>query len=348
MHLNAAITEATDRFSEASEEMRRVAHSIQNELQATRSEIKRGVFDLPEETKESTAAMRRLVSDQVRALNDLTDIVNTQRDRQVTSAPQQAATSMPASTLSAPTAAAARPEPVTPKPAPTPEPVAQAPQPAPAPQVAPAPIAQAAPAPVAPAPTPAVTATQPAPTQAPEAPAFAPRAQAPTPQIAPQAAPTPTQEGGWVQDLLRRASTEENAAPAPAAGQTQAFTAGSSFERSPEHIIDSLYSLSVDITRSIDRDGAVELWERYQRGERNVFTRRLRTLESRELSDEIKRLYTSNPDFAASVDRYVADFEVLILEVSKNDPDNRQSETYLNSDTGRVYTIFAQAINRFS
>ena len=146
--------------------------------------------------------------------------------------------------------------------------------------------------------------------------------------------------------MLRRASTEDNAAPTTA--PAQAFNAGTSFERSPEHIIDSLYSLSVDITRSIDRDGAVELWERYQRGERNVFTRRLRTLESRELSDEIKRLYTSNPDFAASVDRYVADFEVLILEVSKNDPDNRQSETYLNSDTGRVYTIFAQAINRFS
>ena len=148
--------------------------------------------------------------------------------------------------------------------------------------------------------------------------------------------------------MLRRASTEENTAAVPAAVQAQDFTAGSSFERSPEHIIDSLYSLSVDITRSIDRDGAVELWERYQRGERNVFTRRLRTLESRELSNEIKRLYTSNADFAASIDRYVADFEILILEISKNDPDNRQSETYLNSDTGRVYTIFAQAINRFS
>ena len=148
--------------------------------------------------------------------------------------------------------------------------------------------------------------------------------------------------------MLRRASTDENTSATPAPAQAQPFNAGASFERSSEHIIDSLYSLSVDITRAIDRDGAVELWERYQRGERNVFTRRLRTLESRELSNEIKRLYTSNADFAASIDRYVADFEVLILEVSKNDPDNRQSETYLNSDTGRVYTIFAQAINRFS
>ena len=351
VQLNAAVTEATERFSAASEEMRRVAHSIQSDLQATRSEIKRGVFDLPEETKESTAAMRRLVSDQVRALNDLTDIVNTQRDRHTTSVPQQAvsASAAVAPVLSAPVAATPEPvaqepapAPVAPTPAPAAAPVAKAPEPAP---VAPAPVAKTPePAPVAP--TPVVEAPQPAPVRAPETPAFSPRIEAPTPQVTPQAAPVASQEGGWVQNLLRRASTEENAAATPA--QAQPIAAGSSFERSSEHIVDSLYSLSVDIARSIDRDGAVELWERYQRGERNVFTRRLRTLESRELSTEINRLYTTNADFAASIDRYVADFEVLILEVSKNDPDNRQSETYLNSDTGRVYTIFAQAINRFS
>jgi len=245
VQLNAAVSEATDRFSAASEEMRRVAHSIQSDLQATRSEIKRGVFDLPEETKESTAAMRRLVSDQVRALNDLTDIVNTQRDRQVTSAPQQAASPLPASTASASAVAtpvverpvAARPEPIVEKPAPAPQPVAQAPQPvlapiAPAP-IAPAPVA-AAPVAAAPAPAPIAAAPQPAPpVRAPEAPAFAPRAQAPTPQIAPQAPSAPAQEGGWVQDLLRRASTEDNAAPTTA--PAQAFNAGTSFERSPEH-----------------------------------------------------------------------------------------------------------------
>ena len=79
--LNSAIQEATGRFANASEQMRQTAQTLQDELQATRAEIKRGIFELPAETKESTAAMRRLVGDQVRALNDLSDIVNAQRNR---------------------------------------------------------------------------------------------------------------------------------------------------------------------------------------------------------------------------------------------------------------------------
>ena len=37
--------------------------------------------------------------------------------------------------------------------------------------------------------------------------------------------------------------------------------------------------ISGDIARMIDHDAAVELWDRYKRGERNVFSRRLYTLQ---------------------------------------------------------------------
>src|SRR5438105_10189543 len=36
-----------------------------------------------------------------------------------------------------------------------------------------------------------------------------------------------------------------------------------------------LDSIAVDIARMIDHDAAGELWDRYKRGERNVFTRKL-------------------------------------------------------------------------
>ena len=66
--------------------------------------------------------------------------------------------------------------------------------------------------------------------------------------------------------------------------------------RSPLHVVESLNSLSVDIARAIDHEASVELWERYRRGERNVFTRRLYTLKGQQTFDEIRRKYFGRVD----------------------------------------------------
>ena len=39
----------------------------------------------------------------------------------------------------------------------------------------------------------------------------------------------------------------------------------------------------------IDHDAAADLWDRYKRGERNVFTRRLYTLQGQQAFDDIRR-----------------------------------------------------------
>ena len=46
-------------------------------------------------------------------------------------------------------------------------------------------------------------------------------------------------------------------------------------------------SLSVDLVRSLDHKAPEELWVRYQNGERNVFTRRLYTLQGQAAFDEL-------------------------------------------------------------
>ena len=323
--LNAAVQEATERFAHASEQMRVTAQNLQGDLQATRAEIKRGIFELPEETKESTAAMRRLVSDQVRALNDLSDIVSAQRNRK--------------SQSGKPAAPAAAPAAMT-------QPVQQA-----------QPVQQTQPAQQASRPA-SRLATRTQPVQADRTEKLAPQQNTPAPrtsefagnrQTAQPAAPSSGDDAnsGWVTDLLRRASNEPGSTQAGATPAQAQQAPSNQSGRSPEHIVESLYSLSVDIARIIDRDATVELWERYQRGERNVFTRRLRSLEGVQLRDEIRRNFASSSDFADSVKRYIADFEVLMLEVSRRRDGSRQAESYLNSDVGRVYTILAQATGRF-
>jgi hypothetical protein len=154
---------------------------------------------------------------------------------------------------------------------------------------------------------------------------------------------------GWLSDLLTRASREE--------GEPAGRDAPSSRERAPEvpptddrlarHSIESLDSLAVDIARMIDHDAAAELWDRYKRGERNVFTRKLYTMQGQRAFEEIRRKYRGDREFMQTVDRYIAEFERLLEEVSRDDRGQVVARTYLTSETGKVYTMLAHAAGRF-
>jgi gas vesicle protein len=154
---------------------------------------------------------------------------------------------------------------------------------------------------------------------------------------------------GWLTDLLNRASRDEDElagenrpAPAPAP-----VVSRPSDERTPRHSIESLDSLSVDIARMIDHDAAADLWDRYKRGERNVFTRRLYTLQGQKAFDEIRTKYRADREFKQTVDRYIAEFERLLEDVSRDDRGQVVARTYLTSETGKVYTMLAHAAGRF-
>lgn len=92
----------------------------------------------------------------------------------------------------------------------------------------------------------------------------------------------------------------------------------------------------------------MELWDRYKSGERNVFTRRLYTLQGQRTFDELRRKYEQDGDFRQAVDNYIGDFERLLAQVSKDDADPAMSRMYLTSDTGKVYTMLAHAAGRLN
>ena len=113
------------------------------------------------------------------------------------------------------------------------------------------------------------------------------------------------------------------------------------------HGLESLDSISVDIARMIDHDAAVEVWDRYKRGERNVFTPRLYTPQGRQTFDEIRKRYRADRDFRQTVDRYIGEFERLLDELSRDERGQAMARTYLTSETGKVYTMLAHAAGRF-
>jgi hypothetical protein len=97
----------------------------------------------------------------------------------------------------------------------------------------------------------------------------------------------------------------------------------------------------------IDHEAAVELWDRYKRGERNIFTRKLYSMRGQRASENIRRRYRSDPKFTQTVDQYIAEFERLLDEVSRDDREQMVARTYLTSETGKVYTMLAKAAGRF-
>jgi ABC-type transporter Mla subunit MlaD len=156
------------------------------------------------------------------------------------------------------------------------------------------------------------------------------------------AAPQASTGRGWLSDLLSRASQEEEQPRESLREQPR-----NGEERSARHSIESLDSLSVDIARMIDHEAATDLWDRYKRGERNVFTRRLYTLQGQKAFDDIRRKYRADREFKQTVDRYIGEFERLLDEVARDDRGQVMARTYLTSETGKVYTMLAHAAGRF-
>src|SRR5262249_104923 len=69
------LQQPTDRFAEIMQSMKQMSFDMQRELDTTRKELRRGVLELPEETAESMAQMRRVIVDQMEALAELNRIV---------------------------------------------------------------------------------------------------------------------------------------------------------------------------------------------------------------------------------------------------------------------------------
>jgi hypothetical protein len=290
--------------------------------------MKRGILELPEETRESADAMRRVVADQITALNELSEII-----------------SRHGKTLDLSSPSLGEPRHVAPRP-PEPKPVAAA-------VGAETTSWSEGEASVASSHRPLAEARRatnggireprpaPAPARNDAPPPAMPARAAPRPMTARSAGPGGSdEERGWVSDLLRRASRDDESgveaaetAAANGAAAAPVQVNGENGHRPPP-AGGPLNLLAADIAKAIDHDASVELWERHQRGEGNLFTRRLYTLQGQQTFDEIRRKYQRDQEFKTAVDRYITDFEKLLTEVNRNSKDRTAGNSYLSSDTG--------------
>jgi hypothetical protein len=139
---------------------------------------------------------------------------------------------------------------------------------------------------------------------------------------------------GWLSDLLNRADT----------GGNDHIPRGRSAPQAAA--VNPLDSLSLDIGRLMDRNLAGGMWDRYQRGERKAFNKRLYTPAGQKAFDEVARKYRADRTFKQTADRYIAEFERLLDEVARDEHEPSVIRDHLMSETGLVYTLLAHAAGR--
>ena len=311
--MSRLLEEGSKRFAAAVIEMRDMSSDIRRELDATREEVRRGAQEFPQETAEHTGAMRKVVAEQVRALNELTEIV---------------ARSGRSYDVAQPTSAGRVETPAAPRRAES----VQLPEPMPVRDDFPrARDVAAPPRPTIEARRPVVRPEpQPAPQRREEPRREERRPEPPAPRAAPE--PAAPRSQSWLSDLLARASRDEDK------DKPRGKASGPA---------DTIEALSLDIARMLDHDAVADHWDRYQRGERAMFERRLYTAQGQQAFEEVRRRYRSEREFRDSVDRYVQEFERLLAEIGRDDRDGSIVKSYLVSDTGKVYTLLAHASQRF-
>jgi hypothetical protein len=272
--------------------------------------------------------MRRVVSDQIRALKELAALVSESGATYDVAEP----TPLVAATTAVATTAVAGPRFENPQPR-VMEGVRRVEAPPPREAARPRGPEAIAP-PVIEAPAPALIVAQDLASPPAGAPALswsAPPAVASLP-VATQAtsAPAPASDrgqAGWLSNLLAAASRDEPEAASPRG-------------------VETLEALTLEIAGFIDNAAAMEMWERWRRGDAAAISRRLYTETGQQAFDEIRRRHRADPQFRDTTTRYMQEFERLLAKVGQNDRDGSQWRAYLMSNTGKVYTILAHASGR--
>jgi hypothetical protein len=215
----ALFSQSAERFTAIMQGMKQMAAEMQQELETTRTELRRGVLELPQETAESTAQMRRVIVDQIEALAELNRIVA--RHGRALDAAEPVRREAEAAYATGGGRAQVRPI---------------RPDINPPPQQQPAGLRD-------------ITG---APARRPDRPERAERPE-PRPQNPAPGNNGRNNNGGWLSDLLTRASRDDEA---PAASLQPSREPARSEERAPRDAVDSLDTLSVDIARMIDHEAA--------------------------------------------------------------------------------------------
>ena len=120
------------------------------------------------------------------------------------------------------------------------------------------------------------------------------------------------------------------------------------FSELSTQILEKLNALSIDIARSIEDDLPDMAWDDFLKGDKTIFTRRLRRLTGRKNKTLITTRYHQDPDFKRDVDDYIRLFEDMMRQAMHIAPNGPLTLSLISSDTGKAYIVLAQALEKIN
>ena len=118
------------------------------------------------------------------------------------------------------------------------------------------------------------------------------------------------------------------------------------FLRDATSVMERLQSLAIDMSRILETELSEEDWQRYSKGEKGLFVRKMLGMRERSRLAIISQRYREDAEFREYVNRYITQFEGALGEAKKRDIDGVLPTTFLTADVGKVYMLLLRAIGR--
>lgn len=118
------------------------------------------------------------------------------------------------------------------------------------------------------------------------------------------------------------------------------------FMSSAKFVIESLHSLSVDLTRMLDGEISEKTWKAFQKGDVGAFTRKLVQMDGQMPLDKARIKFGKDTEFRTYVQRYIRQFEELYAQAIENDHGALLSSTFASSEVGKLYQFLCDVSGR--
>jgi hypothetical protein len=121
-----------------------------------------------------------------------------------------------------------------------------------------------------------------------------------------------------------------------------------SFLKDAATLFERMETVAIDINRIFNPTTEEEIWKKYYQGDSAAFVRYLAKVMTKNQIGAIRKEYEENSDFRSLVNRYVADFEMLISKAKGNERSGVLLSVISGSDVGKVYYIIAKALDKLN
>lgn len=141
---------------------------------------------------------------------------------------------------------------------------------------------------------------------------------------------------------------DEMIAQAKQVREGQIRTERESFLSAAKFVIESLYSLAIDVARHLEGDLDVRVLRAYQKGDVSAYARHLVEIAPKIPADRSQRKFIEDGEFRTYILRFIRQYEELLEQAQANDYADLLSSVFSTSDIGRLYKVLCEIAGRSS